>query len=163
MIQCCLALLIILWMSTYLKFKIWRHRGWCQGDMRTVHHPEVTAPGTSTFSVFIKSPYTLHSLRIYEDIWVGARVIWGQCTTWSYFIRLMGTTRTGNHPGLKPRSIFPPQNSGLFRHVLLRVVDSWNYFTFEKKKSKTHRAMTRSLRHKIYQGHNGLWFVLDVN
>ena len=32
--------------------------GWCQGDMRTVHHPEVTTPGTSTFFVFIKSPYT---------------------------------------------------------------------------------------------------------
>jgi hypothetical protein len=26
--------------------------------MRKVHHPEVSTPGTSTFSVFIKSPYT---------------------------------------------------------------------------------------------------------
>ena len=31
---------------------------WCSGDMRRVHHPKVTTPGTSTSAVFIKYPYT---------------------------------------------------------------------------------------------------------
>jgi len=33
------------------------HHPECLGDMKTIHHPEVTTTDTYTFFLFIKSPY----------------------------------------------------------------------------------------------------------
>jgi hypothetical protein len=68
--------------------------GWCQGDMRIVHHPQVTTPGTSTSSLNLHTH--LHSLRIYEDIWV-----WCQ-----------GDKRTVHHPEVQ--FTIPREFQGLY-------------------------------------------------
>ena len=77
--------------------------GWYQGDMRTVHHPEVTAPGTSTFSVFIKSPYIFTLLK---KIWGHMGWCHGDMRT-VYHPEVIAPgwwapPGTGNHPGLIP-------------------------------------------------------------
>jgi len=43
--------------------------GWYPGDTKTIHHPEDT-----------------YTFTLLKNIWVGARVIWGQCTTLNVWV-----------------------------------------------------------------------------